>query len=66
MPSTASPSTSPLTPQPCTPLASSTAPSPPLHPQVRDGEYILDFQRLSGELFTYIDICAALLSVLRL
>ena len=47
MPSTASPSTSPLTPQPCTPLASSTAPSPPLHPQVRDGEYILAFQRLS-------------------
>eukprot|EP00887_Chlorella_sp_A99_P007419 scaffold2.g7419.t1 len=33
---------------------------------VRDSEYIVDFQRLSGGLFLYMDICAALLGVLRL
>ncbi|KAL4438213.1 hypothetical protein ABPG77_010574 [Micractinium sp. CCAP 211/92] len=34
--------------------------------KMRDGEYSLDFQRLSGDLFLFMDTCSSLLSVLRL
>ncbi|PSC70383.1 SNF1-related kinase catalytic subunit alpha KIN10 [Micractinium conductrix] len=34
--------------------------------KMRDGEYALDFQRLSGDLFLFMDTCSSLLSVLRL
>ncbi|EFN56161.1 hypothetical protein CHLNCDRAFT_57611 [Chlorella variabilis] len=34
--------------------------------KMRDGEYSLDFQRLSGDLFLFMDTCSSMLSVLRL
>ncbi|KDD76318.1 hypothetical protein H632_c270p0, partial [Helicosporidium sp. ATCC 50920] len=33
--------------------------------KVREGEYVLDFQRVSGDLFLYMDLCGKVLYSLR-
>jgi 5'-AMP-activated protein kinase catalytic alpha subunit len=34
--------------------------------RLRDGEYVVDFQRLQGELFLFMDLCSRMFSTLRL